>query len=138
MWVQKVLVSEYYQHKSSVEDMKIVSDSLEQKIGVTRVSECDLHVLLWRGGWRGGFGLCSVCVCVHACMRACMYIHYCMSVYGSGCQVAVVWLRLEVGYMWLCIYGTVCGCVDVCVSVLVSVCVSVCLWLCPCLHTVYV
>ena len=50
MWVQKVLVSEYYQHESSVEDMKIVSDSLEQKIGVTRVSECDLHVLLWRGG----------------------------------------------------------------------------------------
>ena len=57
--------------------MKIVSDSLEQKIGVTRVSERDVHVSMHvLGGQCGG-------ACIHA--RVCVYISTNVYCCGSNC-----------------------------------------------------
>ena len=78
-------------------DMKIVSDSLEQKIGVTRVSEWDVHVSMHVSG---------VSVVVHAYMHMCVCVHKYIRL--------LLWVKL-----WLTVCGRIvdaCGCVVVFVT----------------------
>ena len=96
--------------------MKIVSDSLEQKIGVTRVSERDVHVSMHvSGGECGG-------ACIHARVCVCVHKYKCL----------LFWVKF-----WLIVCGRIvdaCGCVVVFVTQSVVVSLSVCLCVaCKCL-----
>ena len=76
--------------------MKIVSDSLEQKVGVTRVSECEVCVSKCVLGVEGDGTCVQVCTCS---MYVCTYVRtYCVCL-----QQQVKLLLIDCGSRWECL-----------------------------------